>query len=88
MDSPAGSGILKITADQFALLSTACEHHDRGRGTDDATVGACWDADRLDLGRVGILPKRKELSTAQAKWQAVSDWSCQRSGGYHAELDA
>ncbi len=81
------SGILKITDDQFELLSIACEHHDRGRVTDDATVSACWDADRLDLGRVGILPKRKYLSTAQAKRQAGIDWGYQRSCGSHAELD-
>lgn len=82
------SGILKITDDQFELLSFACEHHNRGRVTDDATVGACWDADRLDLGRVGYVPDRKYLSTAQAKRQAVIDWGYQRSCGYHAELNA
>ena len=35
--------------------------------TDDLTVMACWDADRLDLGRVGIRvdPKRLFTTTAQ-----------------------
>lgn len=36
------------------LLCYALEHHDRGAVAIDPTVGVCWDADRLDLGRVGI----------------------------------
>ena len=31
------------------------------------TIGTCWDADRLDLGRVGIVPQPKFMSTAFAK---------------------
>ena len=27
----------------------------------------CWDADRLDLGRVGIIPDSKYLFNAEAK---------------------
>jgi uncharacterized protein len=29
----------------------------------DATIQSCWDADRLDLGRVGIEPSKQYLST-------------------------
>ncbi|MBB6018173.1 hypothetical protein HNQ04_003450 [Deinococcus radiopugnans ATCC 19172] len=32
----------------------ACKHHASGQTTDEPTLGACWDADRLDLPRVGI----------------------------------
>ena len=33
----------------------------------DATVLTCWDADRLDLGRVGIRPDPKYLCTPAAR---------------------
>jgi hypothetical protein len=35
--------------------------------TDDPTVGACWDADRLDLPRVGVTVDPRLLSTAAAR---------------------
>tara|TARA_B100002019_G_C21271579_1_gene602669 strand:- start:3794 stop:4543 length:750 start_codon:yes stop_codon:yes gene_type:complete len=31
------------------------------------TIGACWDADRLDLLRVGVYPEKEYLSTKTAK---------------------
>jgi uncharacterized protein len=34
-------------------------------------VGACWDADRLDLGRVGIRPRADLLSTEIARDHAL-----------------
>ena len=34
-----------------------------------ATVGCCWDADRLDLPRVGIIPEARFMSTA--RWRQV-----------------
>jgi len=37
--------------------------HDRGEVSDDPTIGACWDADRLTLARLGILPSVGLLST-------------------------
>jgi len=35
--------------------------------SDDVTIGTCWDADRLDLGRVSIKPEAKHMSTAYAR---------------------
>ncbi|MDP9481551.1 MAG: hypothetical protein M3R38_38795 [Actinomycetota bacterium] len=49
------------------LLGFALAEHDRGLTSDDATVGACWDADRLNLWRVGIEPRPDRLSTREAK---------------------
>lgn len=66
------SGTLKITAAQLEVLCEACRRHNDGKVSDDPTVGVCWDADRLDLVRVGIAPDRKLLSTKAAKqflWQ-------------------
>lgn len=61
-------GWLKITADQLATLMFACEHHNKGTtDEDDKTISACWDADRLDLPRVGIQTDPKFLGTNTAK---------------------
>jgi uncharacterized protein len=37
-------------------------HHSEGAVHADPTVQTCWDADRLDLGRVGVMPDAKFLS--------------------------
>ena len=47
----------------FSLLVTACEGHTHEQHHDDVTVQACWDADRLNLGRVGILPDPARMGT-------------------------
>ena len=50
-----------------ALLLEALARHADGEVTDDPTIGVCWDADRLDLGRCGITPDPAYLSTEAAK---------------------
>lgn len=60
-------GILGITEEQFTKLEYACRHHNGGKPVIDPTIGVCWDADRLDLLRVGIMPNPKFLSTQAAK---------------------
>ena len=37
-------------------LVLACQTHTDGTISSEATVGVCFDVDRLDLGRVGIEP--------------------------------
>lgn len=59
--------LLHISDVQKKLLAYACHHHNGGQTTDNMTVGVCWDADRLDLIRVGITPDPKFLSTARGK---------------------
>jgi uncharacterized protein len=56
-----------LTDGQFDLLKMACIWHDAGRVSDDPTIGTCWDADRLDLPRVGITPSARLMSTAAGK---------------------
>ncbi len=63
----------------FELLQTACAGHTEGRSNPNVTVETCWDADRLDLGRVGILPRPEYLGTAAAKDRATMLWAIQRS---------
>ena len=40
--------------DEMELLDEALRYHSDGYVEADITVQVCWDADRLDLGRVGI----------------------------------
>lgn len=78
--------LISLSADQMDLLIHACTHHERGRVTEDPTIGACWDADRLDLGRVSIRPKERLLSTKRAKKKSVLEWAWERSRGRRAKL--
>ena len=48
-------------------LVYACESHSDGIDLADITVMTCWDADRLDLGRVGIEPLPQYLCTTAAR---------------------
>jgi uncharacterized protein len=47
--------------------------------TGDITVLTCWDADRLDLGRVGIRPAAHRLCTDAARDPAMIEWAYRRS---------
>ena len=53
--------------EEFTLLQYACTWHTDGLHHKDPTIGTCWDADRLDLGRVGIVPSPKFMSTKFGK---------------------
>jgi len=53
-----------LTDDQVAKLQTACRLHTTTHKTGDPTIDACFDADRLDLWRVGIKPDPKRMATA------------------------
>jgi len=52
---------------ELRLLEIACRDHSCGQTQADITVQTCWDADRLDLGRVGIRPTADRLCTDEAK---------------------
>ena len=58
-------GILfDLTDERMELLREACRWHTSGKLSEDSTIGACWDADRLDLIRIGQTPKARFMSTA------------------------
>ena len=61
------TSVVKIKPSQMRLLDYAIRHHVDGDVSDDPTIGTCWDADRLDLGRVGIVTDERYMSTAQGK---------------------
>lgn len=56
-----------VSPPQQAILKRALIEHDWGTITHDPTIGVCWDADRLDLPRVGITPNPRLLSTRLAR---------------------
>ena len=55
------------TDDQFRWLQEACRLHTTTHHTSNPTIDACFDADRLDLGRVGITPDPEEMATEKGK---------------------
>ena len=57
----------EATDHEMALLTEACHEHSNGLIEADITVQTCFDADRLDLARVGIIPNPLYLCTEQAK---------------------
>ena len=61
---------LDLTITQMALLETAISLHDQGLHVDEPTISVCWDADRLDLDRVGIIPHPDLMSTELGKFIA------------------
>ena len=60
-------GMLEIDPEQFSILKFAIKHHNDGLVSNDPTIGVCWDADRLDLPRVGIVLSANMFSTQYAK---------------------
>jgi uncharacterized protein len=63
----------------FNLLHRACAGHTYERTHPDITVQTCWDADRLDLGRVGITPQPSLLCTEAAKRPETIQWADDRA---------
>jgi len=72
-------GEVELTNDQLERLIYACAHHTKGLTDSDPTVQTCWDADRLDLGRVGITPDPARLCTDAARDPAMIAWADQRA---------
>lgn len=64
---------------QFDLLLEALEGHTGGSNPSDLNVAACWDADRLDIGRVGSIPDPRYLFTEYARQDTVIKNALRRS---------
>ena len=84
--------IFDAADDEMDLLCYACEHHSDGMTQGDSTVLTCWDADRLDLWRVGIIPNVRYLCTPAARTQEVMTKANRRAQAwcdvYDARLDS
>jgi uncharacterized protein len=76
--------LFDLDDDRFALLHQACALHTDGLIDAQVTVQTCWDADRLDLGRVGSTPDRMRLCTEAARDPTVMRWAYERSRNFGA----
>ena len=65
--------------DAFAKLVEAIRDHTNVINSSDVDIATCWDADRLDIGRVGRRPDRRFLNTDIAKKEWVLTWAYRRS---------
>lgn len=63
-----------LTDDEIILLEKACRYHTTEQRTGIPTVDVCFDADRLDLGRVGIEPDPKKMATHQGAYYSTCLW--------------
>ena len=70
---------IDLTDKEFELLAEACAYHTNGRTQADLTVRCCWDADRLDLWRVGTIPRDELLCTHAAMDEDFKRWAMNRS---------
>ena len=61
-----------LTDEEFDLLCKACELHTVCHCTGNPTIDACFDADRLDLMRVGITPDPERMATERGKFYAAN----------------
>ena len=71
-------GVVALAPERLAVLCDACERHEYGDISDDPTIGCCWDADRLELSRLGIRPRAEYLSTVAALNEALQAAAWQR----------
>jgi uncharacterized protein len=74
--------LFRLDDEDFETLEIALINHDKGLTTDDVTIGTCWDADRLDLPRVGITPDATYMSTPIGRIMAMAYESSRRQSRF------
>lgn len=57
----------ELSSVEFEWLCEAMRLHSDGHTVHEWAVMVCWDADRLDLARVDIIPRAERLCTPHAK---------------------
>jgi uncharacterized protein len=84
----AAQGVLELGPERVAVLAAACARHEMGEVSADPTIGCCWDADRLELARLGRRPVARFLSTAAALDPGIQAAAWQRgtTGAVRADL--
>lgn len=71
--------LFDLTDAEFDDLYHACAQHTDGKTQANVNLQVCWDADRLDLYRVGTRPEPARLCTPAARDAAMLDWANQRA---------
>ncbi|WP_319588454.1 HD domain-containing protein [uncultured Desulfobulbus sp.] len=69
----------QLDDEPFALLLTACRLHTGARTHENITVQTCFDADRLDLGRIGKTVDPQFLCTQAARNPQIIEWATAQS---------
>lgn len=59
-----------LTDEEILQLRTACSKHTSHHRTGDITIDTCFDADRLDLVRVGVTPDPLKMATEKGSYYA------------------
>lgn len=60
-----------LNDEEFSLLEQACRLHTTTHKTGDLTIDTCFDADRLDLERVGIALDYRKMATDYGAYYAT-----------------
>ena len=77
-------GLLPISEAMLSKLVHACNTHTEAPATYDPHAGVCYDADRLNLWRVGIEPHQKYISTDAGLQSCHAQ---DTNGLHHAPMD-
>jgi len=72
IDTIRNTILRQLSDEQISKLKRACELHTTTHKTGDITIDICFDADRLDLPRVGIAPLPHKMATLQGKIAVTS----------------
>jgi uncharacterized protein len=80
--------VFDATDEEMDLLHFACVHYSDGMTLGNTTLLTYWDADRLDLGRVGITLKGKYPGTEAAQTDVVMSKANRRAQAWCDVYDA
>ena len=72
-------GLLLLDDEPLHLLLTACRLHTAARTHDNVTVQTCFDADRLDLARIGKTVDPTFICTNAGRSPEIIAWASERS---------
>jgi uncharacterized protein len=69
--------------DRLRWLELACDGHTTERHSGNPTTAVCWDADRLNLWRIGVRPDPHYLSTEVARRPEIIRQAERLEGQWH-----
>ncbi|MDX8152045.1 hypothetical protein SK069_10605 [Patulibacter brassicae] len=72
LDELRAEGRVTLDDERAERLAEALRDHTRGTTHADVTIGVCWDADRLLIGRVGLVPDARYCSTPDGRRRATA----------------
>ena len=67
IDTLRNTYLKDVSDEEIELLKEACRLHTIKHKTGNPTIDACFDSDRIDLWRVGIIPDPARLATEKGK---------------------